>query len=241
MTWSWAIYFSYLFDSHFAIGALITIAVATAAQAIAVVIGTIVALAGMARSRTLRVAGQAYLWLWRGTPPLVQLLLLYFGLPQFGIRLSVLEAGLISLSFYAGAYMSEIVRAAILSVDRGQIDAARTLGFSRFEILRTVIAPQAIRVALPPFGNEFAGMMRTTSLLSVISFEELLRVTTLTINDVYKPLELYSVAATYYLAMNTAWMFIQALLERRFSAGVVARQRNAAPASFSPRIQSGEL
>src|SRR6185312_3607598 len=125
-----------------------------------------------------------------------------------------------SLSFYAGAYMSEIVRAAILSIDGGQIDAARTLGFSRFEILRTVIAPQAIRVALPPFGNEFAGMMRTTSLLSVISFEELLRVTTLTINEVYKPLELYSVAATYYLAMNTAWMLIQARLERRYSAGV---------------------
>jgi polar amino acid transport system permease protein len=116
------------------------------------------------------------------------------------------------------------VRAAITSIDRGQIDAARSLGFSRAEVLRTIIAPQAIRIALPPFGNEFAGMMRTTSLLSVISFEELLRVTTLTINDVYKPLELYSVAATYYLLMYTAWIVIQARLERHYATGVNARR-----------------
>lgn len=241
MTWSWAIYFQYLFDSHFAMGALITITVATVAQAIAVVIGAIIALAGLSRSPVLRAVSGSWLWLWRGTPPLVQLLLLYFGLAQFGIRLSVLGAGLISLSCYAGAYMSEIVRAAILSIDRGQIDAARTLGFSRFEILRTVIAPQAIRVALPPFGNEFAGMMRTTSLLSVISFEELLRVTTLTINEVYKPLELYSVAATYYLAMNSAWMLIQSRLELRYSAGVNSRRRGAAPMSLPPKVPLGEL
>lgn len=223
MTWSWDIYFHYLFSQSFAQAALVTLAVATVAQAFAVVIGTVVALMSMSRSPVLRWIAASYLWAWRGTPPLVQLLLLYFGLPQFGIRLSVLEVGLISLSFYAGAYMSEIVRAAILSVDRGQVDAARSLGFSSFEIFRTVIAPQAIRVALPPFGNEFAGMMRSTSLLSVISFEELLRVTTLTINEVYKPLELYSVAATYYLAMYTAWIFIQAVLERHFAAGVRAR------------------
>jgi polar amino acid transport system permease protein len=224
MTWTWSIYFSYLFSWPFAIGALVTLGMAIAAQTIAVLIGTLVALASLAKFRLLRIAAGIYLWVWRGTPPLVQLLLLYLGLPQFGVRLSVFEASLIVLSCYAGAYMSEIVRAAIMSIDKGQVDAGRSLGFSRFEALRTIIMPQAIRVALPPFGNEFAGMMRTTSLLSVISFQELLRVTTLTINEVYKPLELYSVAATYYLLMYTAWIFIQARLEHGSSTGVDARR-----------------
>ena len=96
------------------------------------------------------------------------------------------------------------------------------MGCSRLVALRWVILPQAARVMLPPFGNEFASMMRTTSLLSVISFEELLRVTTLAINDTFRPLELYSVAACYYLALYTAWTLIQARLERLAAVGSAA-------------------
>jgi polar amino acid transport system permease protein len=145
----------------------------------------------------------------------VLLLLAYFGLPQLGIRLGVLEAGLICLSMYSAAYMAEIVRAALGAIDRGQVEAARSLGMSRAETMRSILLPQAIRLILPPFGNEFASMMRTTSLLSVISFEELLRATNMIINQTFRPLELYAVAALWYLAMATAWMAIQAVLERR--------------------------
>jgi polar amino acid transport system permease protein len=224
MSWSWEIFLTYLFDVRFATAALVTLAVAITAQAIGVVLGLILALMSLSRYGAPRAASSAYVWLWRGTPPLLQLLLLYFGLPQLGLRLSVLEAGLIGLGCYAAAYMSEIIRAGILSVDHGEIDAARAVGFGRAQTLRYIVLPQAVRIILPPFGNELASMMRTTSLLSVISFEELLRVTTLAINDVFRPIELYSVAAVYYLAMTTAWMLIQPVIERRFSAGVSARR-----------------
>lgn len=219
MDWSSETFVTYLFDQRMAKAALVTLAVACAAQFIATAVGFVVALATRARNVVLRFLGGAYIWMFRGTPPLVQLLLFYFGLAQLGLRLSVLEAGLLGLGLYAGAYMAEIIRAGLESVDAGQVDAARSLGFSRFEMLRSILLPQAVRVMLPPFGNEFTSMMRTTALLSVISFEELLRVTTLAINEVFRPLELYSVAALYYLAMTTAWMVIQSWLERLFAAG----------------------
>lgn len=142
-----------------------------------------------------------------------------FGLPQLGLRLNVLEAGVAALSLYAAAYMAEIIRAGLELIDKGQAEAARSLGFSRGLTMRSVPLPQALRVILPPFGNEFTSMMRTTSLLSVISFEELLRVTTLAINEIFRPLELYSVAAVYYLLMTTGWMYVQILLERRLTPG----------------------
>ncbi len=158
------------------------------------------------------------IWFWRGSPLLVQLFLLFFGLPQLGIRLSVIEAGLIGLGLNASAFMAEIVRGTILSVDRGEIEAARSLGMSRGETMWYVILPQATRLIVPPLGNEFLSNLRTTSLLSVISFEELLRVTTLAINETFRAIELYSVAALYYLAMTTVWTLIQTVIERRLAA-----------------------
>jgi polar amino acid transport system permease protein len=119
--------------------------------------------------------------------------------------------------------MAEIVRAGILSVDRGQLEAARSLGLSSAQAMRLVILPQAARVIVPPLGNEFNSMLRTTSLLSVISFEELLRRTTVAIADTFRPVELYTVAALYYLTMTSAWTIVQAAIERRLSAGTAGR------------------
>jgi polar amino acid transport system permease protein len=129
----------------------------------------------------------------------------------------VLEAGLLGLSLYGAAYMAEIIRGALASIDKGQAEAARSMGLSRAETMRSVLLPQAVRIVLPPFGNEFSSMMRTTSLLSVISFEELLRATTMIINENFRAIELYAVAALYYLAMASVWMAIQTLLERHFA------------------------
>lgn len=225
MLWSWQVFFDYLVDPMFARAALVTLWVSVAAQAIGVVVGLLVALSGLSSLAVLRWAAAAYVWLWRGTPPLLQLLLLYFGLSQLGLRLGVLEAGLIGLGCYSASYISEIIRAGIASIDPGQAEAARAMGCSRLGTLAWVVLPQAARVMLPPFGNEFASMMRTTSLLSVISFEELLRVTTLAINDTFRPIELYSVAACYYLTLYTGWTLIQARLERRATIGATADRR----------------
>jgi polar amino acid transport system permease protein len=228
MTWDWSVFGHYLVDPRMAMAALVTLAVATLAQALATCIGFALALALRSASGALRALAAGYVWLVRGTPPLIQLLLFYFGLPQLGLRLSVFEAGVAALSLYGGAYMAEIVRAGLESVDRGQAEAARSLGFSRALTMRSVLLPQALRVILPPFGNEFTSMMRTTSLLSVISFEELLRVTTLAINDTFRPLELYSVAAVYYLLMTTGWMYVQRTLERQLTPGRSPSGRAAA-------------
>ena len=218
VSWDFPTFWTYLFDRDIAIAALVTFVVAAIAQSLATVIGFGIAMLLAAGPRLAWIA-RIYIWAFRGVPPLILLLLFYFGLPQLGLRLSVLEAGISGLSLYASAYMAEIFRAAFDTIDRGQLEAAWSLGYSRFETMRSILLPQALKIVLPPFGNEFTSMMRTTSLLSVISFEELLRVTTLAINETFRPFELYSVAALYYLAMTTGWMLVQQRIERLAARG----------------------
>ncbi|MCY4463846.1 MAG: amino acid ABC transporter permease [Albidovulum sp.] len=219
MNWSSETFFAYLGDPLFTNAAMVTVWVAVVSQVIGVIVGFGVALMQLSQNPAIRWLANFYVWFWRGSPLLVQLFLLYFGLPQLGIRLNVIEAGLIGLGLNASGFMAEIIRGAILSVDKGEIEAARSLGLSRGKTMMYVILPQAFRIIIPPLGNEFLSNLRTTSLLSVISFEELLRVTTLAINQTFRPIELYSVAAIYYLAMTTVWTLVQAQLERRFAAG----------------------
>ena len=219
MNWSAETFYAYLGDPRFVNAAFVTLWVAVVSQAIGVVVGFCVALMQLSQNPVVRRVAHVYVWFWRGSPLLVQLFLLYFGLPQLGIKLNVIEAGLIGLGLNASGFMAEIVRGAILAVDRGEIEAARSLGISRWKTLWYVVLPQAFRIIIPPLGNEFLSNLRTTSLLSVISFEELLRVTTLAINETFRAVELYSVAAVYYLAMTTVWTLIQSRLERRFSTG----------------------
>ena len=226
MSWSWDTFFAYIADPLFVRAAVVTIWLAVASLVIGVVVGLGVALMQLAQNPVVRFVANAYVWFWRGSPLLVQLFLLYFGLPQLGIRLNVIEAGLIGLGLNASGFMAEIIRGTILSVDRGELEAARSLGMSRGQTMRRVILPQAARLIVPPLGNEFLSNLRTTSLLSVISFEELLRVTTLAINETFRATELYAVAAVYYLAMTTVWTLFQAGIERRLG---VSAGRDRAP------------
>jgi polar amino acid transport system permease protein len=226
MSWSGEVFFSYLLSYDFLRAAWTTLWVAAVSQTAGTILGAALALAIVAGGPMLRGCAGAYIWFWRGSPLLVQLFLLYFGLPQLGIRLDVITAGLLGLALNTAAFMAEIVRGAVLSIDRGQIEAARALGLGRWIALSRVIAPQALPRLLPPLGNEFNSKLRTTSLLSVISFEELLRVTTLAINETFRPVELYAVAACYYLALTTGWTVLQSLLERRFTG----ERRPSAPA-----------
>ena len=219
MDWSWETFLDYIADPLFVRAAMVTVWVAVVSQAIGVAVGFFVALMQLAQSPVLRLTANTYVWFWRGSPLLVQLFLLFFGLPQLGIRLSVIEAGLIGLGLNASGFMAEIIRGTILSIDRGQLEASRSLGIGKAKTMWYVILPQATRLILPPLGNEFNSNLRTTSLLSVIAFEELLRVTTLAINETFRPIELYSVAALYYLAMTTVWTIIQTGIEGHYSAG----------------------
>ena len=226
VSWSWETFSTYIADPIFIRAAMVTIWVAIVSQIIGVVVGFGVALLQLTQNPVLRAMANAYVWFWRGAPLLVQLFLLFFGLPQLGIRLNVIEAGLIGLGLNASGFMAEIIRGTILAVDRGEIGAARSLGMSRWQTMRSVILPQAAPLIVPPLGNEFLSNLRTTSLLSIISFEELLRVTTLAINETFRAVELYSVAALYYLAMTTVWTVIQAAIERRLG---VSSRRDTSP------------
>jgi polar amino acid transport system permease protein len=163
-----------------------------------------------------------YCWVFRGTPLLVQLLIIYTGLPLFGIRFSVLEAALLGLSLNEGAYLSEIVRSGIMSVQKGQGEAARALGLRRVQVFRFVVWPQALRIIIPPLGNSVNGLLKTTSITSVISMEELLRRTQILIQERFLVLELFMVAALYYLLMTTAWDLVQRRLEARYGRAYAA-------------------
>jgi polar amino acid transport system permease protein len=185
-------------------------------------IGIALALMRLSGSRVLSGFAAFYCWFFRGTPLLVQLLMIYTGLPLIGIRFDVWEAALIGISLNEGAYLSEIVRAGIISVPKGQREAAAALGLHRGQVFRTVTWPQALRVMIPPLGNSVNGLLKTTSIASVISVDELLRRTQLLIQERFLVLELFIVAALYYLLMTTLWDVVQRRLERRYGRGYAA-------------------
>jgi polar amino acid transport system permease protein len=217
--WRWDGFFDYLFNAYLLQGALISIALTVGSLVIGLVIGIGIAVLRLSGNRPLAFFAGFYCWIFRGTPLLVQLLVIYTGLPLFGIRFSVWEAALIGISMNEGAYLSEIVRAGILSVPKGQREAAIALGLHRVQVFRLVVWPQALRVVIPPLGNSVNGLLKTTSVASVISVDELLRRTQILIQERFLVLELFLVAALYYLLMTTAWDLVQRRLEKRFGRG----------------------
>ena len=217
-------------------GLAITIYASVIAQTVGVILGTLSALAGMARNRVLRAISGIYVWFFRGTPLLVQMFLVYFGTPYLlGVDLFPRElnfdpislrgavvAGIVALAINEGAYMSEIVRAGILSVDPGQAEAAKSLGMTYGLTMRRIVLPQALRVIVPPLGNEFNNMLKTTSLMSVIAVEELFRVAQAANSATFKSFEAFLGIALYYLALTTIWSVLQGAVERRLGEGTAA-------------------
>jgi polar amino acid transport system permease protein len=214
--WSWSGFFDYLTNPFLAYGALVTIGLTAAALFFGLILGIVIALMRLSGGPVLAGIAAFYCWVFRGTPLLVQLLIIYTGLPLFGIRFSVLEAALLGLSLNEAAYLSEIVRSGIMSVQKGQGEAARALGLRRVQVFRFVVWPQALRIIIPPLGNSVNGLLKTTSITSVISMEELLRRTQILIQERFLVLELFMVAALYYLLMTTAWDLVQRRLEARY-------------------------
>ena len=211
--WNWTGFFEYLVNPFILGGALTTLWLTLVAIAGGLVVGCILAIMRMAPSRILTYPSRFYIWIFRGTPLLVQLIIIYTGLPQFGIRLSVIESALLGLVLNEAAYLAEIVRGGILGVAGGQWNAARALGLKPAQVMAYVILPQATRIIIPVLGNSVNGLLKTTSVTSVISMEELLRRTQMLIQEKFMVLELFAVAALYYLLMTTIWHFIQMRIE----------------------------
>jgi polar amino acid transport system permease protein len=220
-----------LHPSHpWLVGLWTTVYVSVLAQAIGVALGLVVELVRRSRRGAVRAAAGVYVWLLRGTPLLVQLVLVYNGLAALGVFRfhdisllgttlpGVIQAGSLTLAVNESAYMAEIIRASINSVDRGQMEAAESLGMRRGAAMRHVILPQAVRIVIPPLGNEFNNMMKVTSLLSVIGVEELFLNAQELNSTTFQTFEIFLAAAVYYLALTTIWGVIQSWIERRLAA-----------------------
>ena len=215
--WDWGGFFDYLSNEFLFYGVLTTLGLTVAAIIGGLILGIALALMRMSALRPVSAIAQAYIWLFRGTPLLVQLLIIYTGLPlAIGVRFSVLEAALLGLILNEAAYLAEIVRSGILSVSEGQNNAGKALGFTNAQIMRYVVMPQATRIIIPPLGNSVNGLLKTTSVTSVISMEELLRRTQILIQEKFLVLELFAVAAIYYLILTTLWDIVQRRIEARY-------------------------
>ena len=219
-----------LFQDTIVSGALNTLMISALAQVLGITLGV---LAAVARNLRIPVASQLaslYIWFFRGTPLLVQLIFWFSAMPQLApddfsiglltvrhdwFLLSPFQAALIGLSINEGAYMAEIVRSGIESIEGGQMDAAKSLGMTNIQAMRLIILPQAARVTIPPTGNEFIAMLKNSSLANVIAYPELLYESQKVYHRNFRILELLAVASMWYLFFTTLFSVLQAELEAR--------------------------
>jgi polar amino acid transport system permease protein len=236
--YNWSYVRDYLFNTYILQGIAITLILAVIAQSIGFLIGLLLYFMRRGRIGPTRWAANRYIWLFRGTPLLVQILFFDQLFPILGIAnpldrtrlffqlgftiqvpLASFIAALLALALNEGAYMAEIVRAGIDSIDAGQLEAAKSLGMTYGQAMRRVVLPQALRIIVPPLGNEFNSMLKSTSLAYTIGVTELLDVADKFYGNPFgRPLEFLTVAAIWYLVLTTVWGFIQARIERSLNA-----------------------
>jgi cystine transport system permease protein len=198
-------------------GAALTIKFAVLSMACGLVAAVGLALMGISHSRPLNWIARVYVSVMRGTPMLVQIFVVYYGLPSIGIALEPTPAGVIALSANVAAYLSESMRGAINGIHRGQWLAAYSLGLSRRQTLRYIIGPQALRIAVPSLSNSLISLIKDTSLVSVITVTELLRSAQEIIAATYQPLPLYLAAAAIYWVLCQVLEWVQRWYERRLA------------------------
>jgi len=208
-----------------------TVYVAVIAQVLGVILGLVAALMRTSKLWPLRFLSGVYVWLFRGTPVLVQIFFVYYGLNELlGFTLipntlslgffsldAAIVAGILALGVNEGAYMREIIRAGIDSIDKGQMEAAKSLGMRYGLAMRRVVLPQAARVIVPPLGNEFNNMLKTTSLLFTIGVYEMFADAEIGYSNSFLPVEYFLGVAFWYLVLTTVWTFIQAAIERKLA------------------------
>jgi polar amino acid transport system permease protein len=239
----WDIFFHFLYQDpnlFFLRAAWVTLWISVVAQFMGVVIGLFLAIMRMSRFPLLTGPARAYIWFFRGSPLLVQVLLLWDGLPRIinnpALLLPDWACVLVAFSLNEGAYMAEIIRAGITSVDPGQMEAAKSLGM-RFPLaMRRIILPQAARVIIPPLGNEFNNMLKTTSIASVIGVTELTHMTDLIGAPTFTTFELLVLATLYYLLLTTLWGFVQNRIENRLDPNRISKYDLAEKKSWAERM-----
>jgi polar amino acid transport system permease protein len=181
--------------------AVVTIELSVLTALLGLTCGALGAAARMSRLTILRWIGATYVSLWRGTPALIQVFILYFGGPQIGIQLDSFAAGTIALGVNIGAYMTETIRGAIVSVDKGQTEAARTLGMSRWQTMHKVVLPQAARMMIRPLGVNINALIKGTALVAPISVVELTYTAQRFIGSTYKPFEMFLLSGLLYMVI----------------------------------------
>jgi L-cystine transport system permease protein len=196
-------------------GAVLTLQFAVASMILGLIVGLVVAVVRISDNRFLSMLARMYVSIMRGTPLLVQIFVVYYGLPSVGIALEPTTAGIVTLTLNTGAYLSESMRGAILGISRGQWGAAHSLGFSHIQTLCYVICPQALRLAVPSLGNTLIGLIKDTSLVSVITVTELLRTTQEAIASSFQPLPLYLAAGAIYWVLSTMLSWLQERIEKK--------------------------
>ena len=234
----WGTFGDFFFDPRILHGVVVTIELTVISMAIGIVLGVVLAVMRLSPNPLVAASSWTYVWLFRGTPVLVQILFwsfisaLYprisFGVPFGGPELlhgsanaviTPFVAAILALGLNEGAYMAEIVRAGIISVDEGQTEAAHALGMTRLKTMGRIVLPQGMRVIMPPTGNETISMLKTTSLVSVIAYSELLYSAQLIYSVNYRQIPLLLVVSAWYLIMTTVLSIGQYYIERRFSRG----------------------
>ena len=223
----------YLTSGVFMRGAAITLVLTIVSLVCGMVIGLLLALLQGMTSRIAKSAAFLYLWLFRGTPVLFQIIFIYNVLPSFGIRFSAFVCAVLALSLNEGAFMSEIFRSGLSAVKRGQRTAGLALGMTGGKVFRHIVLPQALRVVLPPIGNQMIGMLKLSALVSVIAVQELLLVANQTASANFRYLEALSAAGIYYLALTTLFMLMQRWMERALDP---KRKTRARRMSFTERL-----
>jgi polar amino acid transport system permease protein len=221
-------FLSYLVNPFLLGGVGITIGLTIATIILGALAAMPLALASMSSNKLISGPARFYVWLFRGTPLLVQIVIIYTGLPQLGVRFDVLTSAVLALSLNEAAYLSETIRGGFLAIAKGQIEAAKALSLSRFATLRLVTLPQVIRIIIPPLGNSVNGLLKATSLASVISMEELMRRAQVLMQAKFEVLELYCVAAVFYLVLTSLWDQVQKRLERHYGRGFAPQPTSAA-------------
>lgn len=196
-------------------GLLATVIVSLASFFLAFLIGSLVGIARAESAKARRLLAP-YVEVFRGTPLLIQLFFIYYGLPSIGVTMNNYAAGVVGLALNGGAYISEIVRGALYSVEKGQQDAAAALGLSWFQAMVHVIVPQSIRVALPPLVNSFSSLLKDSSLVSVLAITELTRVSQLIYTRTFRAFEVYLAVGTLYFVMIYAVSLLSGYFERKF-------------------------
>jgi His/Glu/Gln/Arg/opine family amino acid ABC transporter permease subunit len=196
-------------------GCVVTLKISFFALLLGMVFGVIGALCRISKNVVLNKLAFLYVWIIRGTPVMVQLFILYFGLPQLGIKLSSMTAGVLGLAVNTGAYIAEIIRAGIQSVDKGQFEAAMSLGMKYRKVMIRIIGPQAVKFCIPPLVSQFIITLKNSSIASLVTITELLRTGEQLIYTTFRSFEVYTVVALLYLIMNSCFMIIASKMEKR--------------------------